>query len=108
MGDVSLPKPHSLRLSRATEAQVRAFARTLAREKAVRIPMGKALATLVEAGLNSLRAAASPSPREGLLLALRELDPAWSGKIPQDREAIPVTTTSGRTPVEILLERRGG
>jgi hypothetical protein len=103
---VTVPKPHSLRLPRAIDTQVRAYALSLARhEHAARIPIGRALVTLVEAGLKSIHTATSP--KNGLNLVLRELDPDWSGNPLRDVEPVAASTRSGKTPVELLLERRG-
>ena len=105
MGTPLSPKPQSLRLPREVDAEVRVFARTLTRGGSTsRIPMNKALVVLVEAGLSTLHA--GPSAQEGLRLALKELDPEWSGAPLADFEPIPVATRSGMTPVEILLDRR--
>jgi len=101
-----LPKPQSLRLPRDLDARVRVFAKSLSRkENGARIAMNKALLTLVEAGLTSLQT--DPSPKAGMLMALHELDPEWSGTRLGDFEPVAVTTLSGRSPVQILLDRRG-
>lgn len=101
----SLPKPHSLRLNRDLDARVRAFARTLSGPgRSSRVPLNRALITLLEAGLNAVQTI--PSPKDGMRRALQELDPEWSGERLRDFEPLPATTRSGKTPVEILLERR--
>jgi len=106
MGAQPAPKPQSLRLTRDLDAQVRVFAKSIARsENAARIPMNKALLALVEAGLKSIKS--DPSPKEGMLMALYELDPEWSGARLRDFEPIAVTTRSGKSPVQVLLDRRG-
>jgi hypothetical protein len=106
MGAQTVPKPQSLRLPRDLDAQVRVFAQTLSRkEPGGRIPMNKALLTLVEAGLKSLQA--DPSPKAAMLMALHELDPEWSGGRLGDFEPVTVATRSGRSPVQVLLDRRG-
>ena len=106
MADLTVPKPHSLRLSRDLEAQVRAYAKSLAGPgKGSRIPMGRALVTLIEAGLKSVQAGSSP--KDAMLLALKELDPEWSGRPLRDFSPLSNATRSGRNPLEILQERRG-
>lgn len=102
----SLPKPHSLRLNRDLDNRVRAFARTLSGPgQSSRVPLNRALIALLEAGLNSLQVA--PSPKNGMLQVLQELDPEWSGNRLRDLEPLPVATRSGKSPVQMLLERRG-
>ena len=100
-----LPKPQSLRLSRELDAKVRQFARSLAPGEATRrIPMNQALVALIEAGLSARHA--ETSPKEGMRLALQELDPEWSGRPLADLEPVAVKTRSGRSPVQVLLDRR--
>ena len=99
-------KPHSLRLPKELDAQVRAYARTLATPGATaRVPLVRALITLIEAGLRSVQP--PPSSREALVLAMRELDPGWTGHRLADLEPVKVTPRSGRDPLEILKGRRG-
>ena len=106
MASQSLPNPQSLRLPRDLDAQVRVFAKSISRkENGARINMNKALLALIEVGLKSLQT--DPSPKAGMLMALHELDPEWSGARLGDFEPVAVTTQSGRSPVQVLLDRRG-
>jgi hypothetical protein len=106
MDGEAIPKPHSLRLSRDLDARVRAYAKSISKPgSASRLPLGRALVALIEAGLNSVQA--DRSPKDGMLLALHELDPEWTGRRLQDFEPLAVTTRSGKSPLQILEDRRG-